>query len=147
MLGQKMACMLRPRAAIGQEEPRGNGTCRCHLQDVEALLSNVFCDSYFNVSFRSCSPVLSNYIIMSQIFEFDLVTAFNASSLNISEKDFKAANPNEFYLVSLVSVHGLMYLGGLALTYIGRRVGMDDDVQWPRPSHGSGAWSILLRNI
>jgi hypothetical protein len=65
---------------------------------------------------------------MSQIFEFDLVTAFNASSLNISEKSFKDANPNEFYLVSLVSVHGPMYLGGLALTYIGRRFGMDDDV-------------------
>ena len=84
---------------------------------------------------------------MSQIFEFDLVTAFNASSLNISEKDFKAANPNEFYLVSLVSVHGPMYLGGLALTYIGRRFGMDDDIQRPRPSHGSRAWSILLRDI
>jgi hypothetical protein len=142
-----MACRLRPKAAIGQEEPRGNGTCRCHPQDVEALLSYVFCESYFTVSFRSCSPALSNYIIMSQIFEFDLVTAFNASSLNISEKDFKAANPNEFYLVSLVSVHKPMYLGGLTLTYIGRRSGMDDDIQWPRPSHGSRAWSILLWDI
>jgi hypothetical protein len=43
--------------------------------------------------------------MMSQTFEFDLVTAFNASSLNISEKDFKAANPNEFYLVSRFSLH------------------------------------------
>jgi hypothetical protein len=120
---------------------------RCGLWRPEALLSNAFCNSYFTVSFRSCSPVLLNYIIMSQIFEFDLVTAFNASSLNISEKDFKAANPNEFYLVSLVFVHGPMYLGALALTYIGRRFGMDDDVQWSRPSHGSRAWSILLRDI
>jgi hypothetical protein len=49
---------------------------------------------------------------MPQTFEFDLVTAFNASSLNISEKDFKAANPNEFYLVSLVSVHSPNALRG-----------------------------------
>jgi hypothetical protein len=78
---------------------------------VEALLSNAFCDSYFTVSFHSCSPVLPKYITMSQIFEFDLVTAFNASSLNISEKNFKAVNPNEFYLVSLVSFHGPNVLG------------------------------------
>ena len=76
---------------------------------------------------------------MSHFFEFDLVTAFNASSLNISEKDFKAANPNEFYLVSLVSA-----LKRLLLTEIGRRSGLDDDVQWPRPSHGSRPRSILL---
>lgn len=37
---------------------------------------------------------------MSQTYMFDVVTAFSASSLNISAEDFKARNPNEFYSVS-----------------------------------------------
>ncbi|KAH8676400.1 ammonium transporter AmtB-like domain-containing protein [Tricladium varicosporioides] len=34
---------------------------------------------------------------MTRIFEFDLITAFNHTSLNISQDDFNSRNPNEFY--------------------------------------------------
>jgi hypothetical protein len=41
---------------------------------------------------------------MSQVYEFDLVTAFNQTGLNVSAEDFKARNPNDFYLVSSSAV-------------------------------------------
>jgi Amt family ammonium transporter len=41
---------------------------------------------------------------MSQVYEFDLVTTFNQTGLNISAEDFKARNPNDFYLVSSSAV-------------------------------------------
>jgi hypothetical protein len=44
---------------------------------------------------------------MSQNFEFEVVTAFNASRLNISLEGFKAENPNEFYQVSLTPIQDI----------------------------------------
>jgi hypothetical protein len=83
---------------------------------------------------------------MSRTFEFDLVTAFNASSLNISETNFKAANPNEFYLVSVNAQHCVGF-GNVWLTNKGRRSRLDDDFQWSDPSGGSGTRSVLLRHF
>ena len=53
---------------------------------------------------------------MSQIFEFDVVTAFNASRLNISLEGFKAENPNEFYQVSLPPIQDINNDNALWLT-------------------------------
>lgn len=39
-------------------------------------------------------------VVMEQSYRFNLPTAFGAASLNISDEDFSARNPNEFYLVS-----------------------------------------------
>ncbi|KAH7388959.1 ammonium transporter AmtB-like domain-containing protein [Cadophora sp. MPI-SDFR-AT-0126] len=62
---------------------------------------------------------------MSQTYRFDVVTAFSASSLNISAEDFKTRNPNEFYsggdlawmMVSSWLV--LLMVPGLGLFYSG----------------------------
>ncbi|PVH76535.1 Rh-like protein/ammonium transporter [Cadophora sp. DSE1049] len=62
---------------------------------------------------------------MSQTYRFDVVTAFSASSLNISAEDFKARNPNEFYsggdLAWVMVSSGLVLLmvPGLGLFYSG----------------------------
>ncbi|KAH7324045.1 ammonium transporter AmtB-like domain-containing protein [Rhexocercosporidium sp. MPI-PUGE-AT-0058] len=62
---------------------------------------------------------------MSQYYRFDVVTAFNAASLNISAEDFSNRNPNEFYsggdLAWMMFSSGLVLLmvPGLGLFYSG----------------------------
>ncbi|KAH8748806.1 ammonium transporter AmtB-like domain-containing protein [Hyaloscypha sp. PMI_1271] len=62
---------------------------------------------------------------MSQDFQFDLVTAFNRTSLNISAADFFGRNPNEFYLgadiawMMVSSALVLLMVPGLGLFYSG----------------------------
>ncbi|KAH8589651.1 ammonium transporter AmtB-like domain-containing protein [Bisporella sp. PMI_857] len=62
---------------------------------------------------------------MSQDFQFDLTTAFNHTSLNISAADFFGRNPNEFYSgadiawVVISSVLVLLMVPGLGLFYSG----------------------------
>lgn len=61
------------------------------------LSHKLFSLTHLHLSFQKS---LAYLYIMSQTYRFDVVTAFSASSLNISAEDFKAGNPNEFYSVS-----------------------------------------------
>jgi hypothetical protein len=87
---------------------------------------------------------------MSNNFEFEVLSPFNSTSVNISSADFfKVTNKNVFYEVSYSSSPSEYEkrVKHSSDKVIGCRFGLDDGIRRLSATDGSRPWSILFRYI